>query len=261
MTRHIDAFVADGPEAGPVLAMARVLGEVFRVGVEAVHVGAADDRLARLARESDVDLRTVEGDPTEEIVAEMASADVLLGVLGARRRPHGPRPAGHVALEVIGRVSRMVAVVPPQAYVPEPGGLQRILVPLDGTEESAAAVRSLCEAFARSAVEIVVVHIFRPGKVPAFWDQPHYAEEAWGEEFRARFLRSTGGRVRLRTGIAQERILAVAEEEDVDAIALGWAQRLDPGRARVVRRILSHGVLPVLLVPVGAEPGGHLAPE
>ncbi|MFP3913707.1 MAG: universal stress protein [Actinomycetota bacterium] len=250
MTERVDAFVEDSPEAAEVLQMALSLADVFSVEAEALHVGRRNERLARLAESENVLLRTVAGDPTQQIIAEMDSPGVVMGVLGCRQ-PAGPRPGGHVALQVIARVARVLAVVPPGARLPSPGEIRRILVPLDGSRESALAVRELCDVFARSNIDVVVVHVFDRETVPSFWDQPHYAAEAWGEEFRAQFLESAS--IRLRTGEPYDRILAVASEEAVDAIALGWSQRLDPGRARVVRHMLSESPVPVLLVPVGEE--------
>lgn len=263
MTRRVIAFVADSPEARPVIAVASLLGQIFSAQVEAIHVGEElPDDLTGLAEERGIDLRLLSGDPMQRIVDEMGPAGVVAGVVGTRG-PHGPRPAGHIALQVISRVSRMMAVVPPQAHIPEAKELRRILVPLDGTEESAQAVRSVCRAFDRPRVEILVLHIFDRATVPSFWDQAQYAAEAWGEEFRARFLESTAARVALRSGTPEDWVLTVGAEEHSDFIALGWSQRLDPGRARVIRRLLSEADLPVLLVPIRtdvSEPDSQATP-
>ena len=64
--------------------------------------------------------------------------------------------------------------------------------------------------------------------------------------------RSRGVRLELRTGVAGERVLDVAEAEGADMIALGWSQQLDPGRARTVRRAVLDAVVPVMLVPMAS---------
>jgi len=243
------AFVEDGETAERVVAMAKVLGDLLSAAVEAVHVGVEGSPSAlETARAANVPLRVETGDPTERIVAEMSSDAVLAGVLGARRMSGGPRPVGSTALEVITRVDKPVAVVPPGAAVPSPA-IGRILVPLDGTSTSAGAVRVLSEICARSGVEIVVLHVFDSSTMPVFWDQPAHESEAFANEFLARFMSQPGARVSLRTGAPREGVLDAADRESVHVIALGWSQHLDPGRAEVVRHVLSEASLPVLLIP------------
>jgi transposase len=75
---------------------------------------------------------------------------------------------------------------------------------------------------------------------------------AWAEEFLARYCAQPGVRLELRTGVAGERVLDVAEAERADMIAFGWSQQLDPGRARTVRRAVLDAVVPVMLVPIAS---------
>lgn len=158
---------------------------------------------------------------------------------------------GHTALNVITRVHKLVAVVPPQATVPLAKDMDRILIPLDGAPSSAKAVDRLCAACAHSGVEIIVLHVFDESTTPPFWDQPYHASEAFGREFLARFMRHPGTRVSLRSGAPQQSVLDAAVRESVDVIALGWSQHLEPGRADVVRHVLSEAPMPVLLIPSG----------
>jgi nucleotide-binding universal stress UspA family protein len=250
MSPQVIAFVDDSQAATPVVAMAGALGEVLSATVEAVHVGKETGPTAQaVARAAGIPIRLVSGDPAEAIVAQMAPTDVAAGVLGARRHPLGLRPAGHIALEVITRVDKLVAVVPPDAEVPLPGSLDRILIPLDGTAASAKAVERLCEVFARSGIEILVLHVFDKETTPRFWDQPYYAAEAYASEFLARFVKERDAKMTLRSGTPQHDVLTTAAQEGVDLISLGWSQSLSPGRAEVVRRVLSEAPVPVLLVP------------
>lgn len=252
MSPRVVAFLDDSPAAAPVVSMANVLGGVLSATVEAVHVGEESGPTVRaVARAADVPLRLVPGEPTEAIVVEMAPTDVAAGVLGARRHPVGHRPAGHIALGVITRVNKLLAVVPPEAKVPLPGSLDRILIPLDGTDVSAKAVERLCEACVQSGIEISVVHVFDEDTTPRFWDQPQYAAAAFSSEFLARFVKERNAKMTLRTGTPQRGVLATATREGVDLIALGWSQSLSPGRAEVVRRVLSEASVPVLLMPSG----------
>lgn len=90
-----------------------------------------------------------------------------------RARCHGgPRPAGHVALEVITRVNKPVVVVPPDGTTR--ARIARVLIPLDGTDESSQAIADTIALARRRDVEFVVLHVHAPETVPAFEDQPHH---------------------------------------------------------------------------------------
>lgn len=250
MKLKVLAFVDESPLVPDVVTMARTLGRLFSAEVEAVHIGLdASEELEGAARAAGVPLRVEPGHPPDQIVAEIEADGVVAGVLGARQLPANTRPAGHIALDVITRVDRLLAVVPPEAQVPGPGELRRVLIPLDGREASAEAVKRLCEACINSGIDVVVLHVFDSQTTPRFWDQPQYEGEAWGNEFLARFTEKSGASVRLRSGVPREWVSEMASEEAVDAIALAWAQQLDPGRASVVRRVLVEALVPVLLLP------------
>ncbi len=128
----------------------------------------------------------------------------------------------------------------------------RVLAPLDGSAESTAAVTEAMGLFATSGAEVVVLHVFDQHTAPAFWDQPVHAQRSWGEEFLARHVNGPGIRLELRTGAPGEEVLAVAEAEGADLIALGWSRDLSGGRARTVRNAVGHASVPVLLVPLAA---------
>lgn len=129
--------------------------------------------------------------------------------------------------------------------------LRRVLAPLDGSPDAAAALR-IAARFVTG--ELVVLHVLGPGEIPRFWDDPAHAERAWCEEFRARWCDRPGTRVELRTGRAAERVPEVAHDEAADLVVLGWSQRLDDGHAPVVRHAVARADVPILLVPIGRAP-------
>ncbi len=133
----------------------------------------------------------------------------------------------------------------------------RILVPLDGTPESTAAVAEIIELFAATGADVVVLHVFDIETTPAFWDQPVHARRSWGEEFLARHAHGPGIRLELRSGAPGQAVLDVAASESTDLIALGWSRKFSPGRAKTVRNTIGHAAVPVLLVPLTplATPG------
>jgi nucleotide-binding universal stress UspA family protein len=133
----------------------------------------------------------------------------------------------------------------------------RVLVPLDGSAESTAAVTESMDLFATSGAEVVVLHVFDQSTAPAFWDQPVHAQRSWGEEFLARHVHGPGIRLELRTGAPGEEVVAVALAEGADLIALGWSRDLSGGRARTVRNAVGQASVPVLLVPLAATGRGR----
>lgn len=109
----------------------------------------------------------------------------------------------------------------------------------------------MIEVAADSGVDIVLLHVFEPGSLPMFTDQPHQEVESWAREFVSRYCPVAPGTVRLqlRVGSPADQIIAVARETDAHLVALGWSQVLERGRAAIVRAALQEARLPVLLVP------------
>jgi len=249
MTRVL-AAIDTSPCARAILQTARSVGELFDDAVLALHVrenGA--DAARQFAHEAGVELRETAGSPIEAIVAAAQDPDVAAVVLGARGMHGGPRPAGHAALEVITRVSKPLVVVPPDGAAG--AQIARVLIPLEGTEESSEAIADTIALAHRRDLEIVVLHVDAPDEVPPFQDQPHHEIPAWEREFAARFVSIPHTRVDIiqRVGAAADRVVPVARDTEADLIALGWSQDLSPGRADVVRETLAHSAIPVLLVP------------
>lgn len=163
-------------------------------------------------------------------------------------------PASPVWRRVIQASAKPVILVPAGVRARQPR-LRRVLLPLDGTPQAAAAVADSIEQFARAGVDLVALHVFDADTVPRFWDHPAHGQHAWAQEFLARNCARPGVRLELRSGTAADHVLDVAAQEGADLIALGWAQRLDKGRAHTVRQAIAAALVPVMLVP--AAPGAR----
>ncbi len=150
------------------------------------------------------------------------------------------------------RQSDKPVVLVPAGAGHRPAEIRRVLLPLDGTARSAAAVAPTAELLARGGAELVVLHVFDADTVPKFWDQPAHAGQAWTEEFLARYCSVPGARMELRSGAAAEHVVQAAGAEQADVIALAWSRRLGRGRARVVLRTVLEAEVPVILVPIPA---------
>jgi len=252
---RVVAAIDNSAAARPVLAAAATIARLLRADLEAVHVRENGDVAARAAA-------TAAGIPLEELlVGELPGSkiralleaaeptDVEAMVVGARATRIGALPAGHVALELIVSLRKPLMVVPPHAVVVEP--FKRILVPLDGTPATAAALARTIELAHESEVDVIALHVHTEHTLPLFSDQPHHELEIWRREFLARNCPGADNvRLEVRVGIPGEHVLRAAAENEANLIALGWAQNLEEGRATVVREALERSDVPILLLPV-----------
>lgn len=225
MTTHVLAIERVGVDQS-VVVVASALASVLHAGVRVMELPTSH-------HDEDV----------HRALLALAEPDVAAGVLAD----------GDIAAALCWRVARAatkpIALVPRRA-TPERTVIGRVLLPLDGTPESAAAVAPTMELFASTGADLVVLHVFERSNVPKFWDQATHAQRAWESEFLSRHCPHGGVRMELRTGLPGQNILDVAVDERVDLITLGWSQQVDPGRARTVRRIVADADVPVLLLPI-----------
>ena len=228
-TAEVLAVVGHGDE-GPVTRTAEVIarlagGQVRQLRLAAdLSPGRAAGRVMRALHQPGTVTAVLAGDersrPLWQPVAQRSAKPVVLVPAGARQLPRR---------------------------------IRRVLLPLDGTARSAAAVAQTAERFARGGAELVVLHVFDAQTVPKFWDQQAHAGQAWEQEFLARYCALPRARLELRSGAAAEHVAKVASAEQADLIALAWSQRLEPGRAAAVRRTILDGEVPVMLVPMPAD--------
>ncbi len=218
---------------------------------EAVHgITAALARTLHLKAEQ----RQLPSDTDDVSAAVLRSIDdptVQLAVL--------PYCAGNLARKVAGVIRKCPKPIVLMKFgrgATPPGLISRVLVPLDGTPESAETMAETVALFAASGTDIVVLHVFDETTVPKFWDQSAHARKSWDKEFLARYCNQPNARLELRTGRPGASILDVAATEHADLIALGWGQNLSAGRARTVRTTLSRASTPILLLPVAAAAAG-----
>ncbi|GAA2899174.1 hypothetical protein GCM10010517_64670 [Streptosporangium fragile] len=236
--RHVLAVVDDAAvpvTAAAVTGTAEAAAEALQADVREVHLPAGAET----------------GDASAAVLRELERPGTLAGVLaGAAVSPAGPwHVARHSATPVI------LVPAPPRTAVAPHAAISRVLLPLDGSPEAAAAVTGAAGLFARTGVDLVVLHVFDEATVPRFWDQAAHARQAWAQEFLARHCAQPGVRMELRRGGAGEQVVDVAAAEHVDLIVLGWSQRVEEGRARTVRRIVADADVPVMLIPVAPRQG------
>lgn len=252
------AAIDESAAARPVLATALEIAQL--IGDRLVALTVCDDRPRQtttdVAAACDVALHVCRGDPIAEITAAAAGDDVDGVVVGSRGLPSARRAVGHTALALIQALDKPVVVVPPTANA-EPGHLHRLLVPLDGTAATAAAV----EAFLRRVrltpeFDVVALHVFEADEIPSFSDHAGHETAMWEGEFLQRWLPDHHRDVAIETrvGRAGEAVRAVVRDVGADLVVVAWKQDLSPGRADVISALLADGDIPIVMLPAGDRP-------
>jgi hypothetical protein len=191
-----------------------------------------------------VPVRFLEGPVAPSLLGALGAPEVIAAVIGARARLGGRRPVGRTAHEILAGALKPVVVVPLE--VNAPGVFRRLLIPLEGTEASSLAVlERLCPLLV-TAVELVVLHAFTEGTVPAMLDSPAYGLDVLGKEFLTLHC-PYSNRVEFCLGPVAKRVAEASREHDL--VVLSWSQDSSPGRARTVREVLDASAVPVLLLP------------
>ncbi|GEM_PF-553974 len=252
--KRVLACVDGGPTTGRVLTAGRAAARLLGTGFDPVMVVEPD------GPNPPPGIRTVElpaaanASVPEVLLGLVSEPDVILAVVGVRATEVGARPAGHVALALLEGSDKPILAVPPRARV-EITDTPRVLLPLDGDEGSAAGLDPVLRTLDRIGGRTRVLHVLVTPTVPPMSDSP-YDLESWGREFADRRGLS-GAEVNVRTGDPAAEILSAVispdGEDRVDLIAIAWGCDLSPGRAEVVRRLLSASPIPVLLVPASGD--------
>lgn len=245
------AAVNASPACSPVLGFAKLFASTLRSRVRAVHVleGQQSEAVGDLAFREGVDLQVVDGDPMREIVLAGHDPDVGLVVAGAHDLPDSAGP-GHVARGIAMRLRGPLLVVPAKAVVP--ARLERLLIPLEGTEATTAPIRGLLEYFAfRPETELVTLHVFTLDDIPPFENHAPHEADAWVHEFRDRYVPAgtPQATIERRFGRVEQVVPEVADTINATLTVVSWSQDLAPNHARLVNALLKHPSRPTLLVP------------
>ena len=253
--KYVLAAIDRSPAARSVLIGARRLAVVFGCDTRVLWVDGDQPPLSADLPATEVVQR--HGTPVSSILAEMASEDVIAGVLGMRATPGGRRPTGHVTQEVIEAAGKPVMVVPPEGLADDVP-FQRALVPLDGSEGAAKAVEDIVTSLSSAGVDIAAVHTFDAATTPQFLDRPGRDLRVWGAEFLARHIPVRRSRMTWRAGSPASGVLAAAADESADLLVLSWSQDLSVGHGATVRELLARAAIPMLLVPLYQTASGRV---
>ena len=249
--RTVIAALDASPAARPVLETAQRTATITGTTVEAIHVREDAGETPRLlAERAEVPIRLIDGPVESALVTAVAEPSVALAVVGARATPSGRRPVGRTALHLLEAVDKPIVVVPPETVGRVSRPLRRLLIPLEGNDESSRPVAVYLGDLLTGEVELVVLHVFTPTTVPGALDRSRRDLSLWGDEFLARYCPGATS-LELRTGSVGDGVAEVRDAHDVDMVVLSWSQDSTPGHAAVVRDVLARSTVPVLLLPVG----------
>jgi nucleotide-binding universal stress UspA family protein len=238
-----------------LLAAAHAVGRAAGWPIRVLQVEEAGVATATCEQFEDVAVGRATGDPACAILEAAEQPDVTVVALGLRS---DERPGlGHVALELLEKARRMLLVVRPGMRPIH--DLKRIIVPMEGSPSTSAAMHVADDSFCTRGREIVMVHVVtgatpaEPGSMPAprFMDQEHYEWVEWQDEFCMRFSQCPhGGRHRVCVRVGEPGPTIVAEAQDVRAelAVLSWRGDLGPGQAERLKLLLERSPCPLLLV-------------
>lgn len=201
------------------------------------------------------------GEPAQAILRYAADHRGSLLVMGLTTNGGG---LSVLTERLISEAPCPVLLVPPRVRLPwDRGG--KVLLPLDGTPSTAAAVPWATELAVQlqAAIEIVYVAGAPPPAeagslpLPSLLDAPHYEWSAWRREFLSRFCEchwegehpvELG--LMVQTGEPGEAILRAAGAVEPDLVVIGWHGVLTQARAKTLRTVLLKARWPVLTVRV-----------
>jgi nucleotide-binding universal stress UspA family protein len=209
------------------------------------------------------------GNVAEEIVKYADEEDINLIVMATHGRSGVTRWAlGSVAEKVVRATRHPVMLIRAKGARPdvrEKGVLNKILVPLDGSENSEVIVPCVVELASKLKLEVVLLHVLHVGSEHGI--QP----SEWLESLRApaeEYIDKVAGQLKkegiptkavvrkLTAGTMAEEIIEFADEMHADVVAMSTHGRSGIGRwvfGSVTDRVLRGGNTPILLVrPPGA---------
>ena len=244
-----------------LIGSARGLAMAVGWDVRAVHVREAEWSVGADGLEG-IELADLVGDAAEELGKLFAQADVDCVAIGLRA---DDRPGvGHVAEALLERLSAPLLLVRPGMRPLT--SLRRLLVPLEGTPSSSAAMLYAEEVLCRPDREIVMLNV-ATGKTPAeagslaaprFIDQEQYEWSDWQDEFSMRFSQCARGarhHVSVRVGEPASTIVSEARAGNAELIVLSWGGTFAAGHGLIVRRLLETASCPLLVVPADGSAG------
>lgn len=210
-----------------------------------------------------VEKRVVHGDPAPTIVTLARDESCDLIAMTARGRNAVARfLVGSIAEKVVrGSAVPVLVVRPPDAPATSKPTrpFQRLLVPLDGSGISEAALAPAAGLAKQFGSSVTLLHAVEPMELEAHLmalmpveEQVAEARKKLDEDARGLKAKGVDATIVVRKGRAAEEILAFTAENAVDLVCMATHGRSGPARwllGSVAERVLRHSTAPLLLVP------------
>jgi nucleotide-binding universal stress UspA family protein len=269
------------------IEMARHIARALHAPLHGLFLGPEPIEASEIPARVGVPLEALEGvvldiavgeDPGEALVAAADSRSTAFVVIASApgELPDERLGVGELAARaLLGAICGVVILGEAMPVSP----LRRILLPLDGTPSTAAAITPAGELARRLGAELDIVMVggATPGEPPApgeappvstpaprepgamgfplYVDQPHHEWPAFTEEFRDRFLNAIGHcpadvstRFFVGAGEPAAEILRLAGELRSDLLVLVWHGELGGAHGRVFCHVLANARCPVLVL-------------
>jgi len=253
--------------------LARLRGATLRVVHAAQRLVPPRELAARLhvgeeARGAILD--EIAGDPAAGILRLAAQAASPWLVVAARTgEPRRGHAIGSTAAHLLARATCPVVMVRPERGA-APWDPRTILMPHDGTPETAAALGRAIDLSRRAGSALLVLHVVslaggesESAALPEYLDQPQHEWPEWSRALLGR-MAPPGGlpaplrpRVFLARGDPGAAIVRFAEEHRADLVVVAWHGSFRGRHAAVVREVVLDAPCPVLFLQ--AEAGGRRA--
>lgn len=261
------------PASATAFPVARILATQLNANVEIVHFlgdGASDEEIRAAALEHGLDdlevsrLQVRPGKSVASILTVAADPMIQLLVLTTHgRKVEKGRRLGSVAERVVARTTAPILLVRPEAP-PVRKELERLLLPVDGAPQTAAALEPATDLAAKLGARIDLLYVApslsdlptERGSIaaPRYVDQKHHEWPAWADEVVERLAvccakcpPEVAVEIYLAHGDIGSEIGRFAIEHNSDAVVLVRRSRLQTGRARVLRAVIDQTSCPILI--------------
>ncbi len=238
--------------------------------VEATKRGARRHLEKGQEKEAKVSSTLLVGNPAEQIVDYAEKEDVGLIIMVTHGRSGIRRwVLGSVAAKVARATTRPVALIRANGTslkARKKVTISRVLLPLDGSKESEAAIPHVEELASKLKAEVVLLHVmaptyfvysipgetvemsFKPEDIERFREKAEHYLETVVSAFQKR---GVNARVEVTLGAAAEEIIRLADEISADVVAMSTHGRSGIGRwafGSIADKVLHAANTPVLLV-------------
>jgi nucleotide-binding universal stress UspA family protein len=210
-----------------------------------------------------------QGDPAEGIVRAATDWNSLCIVMAMHEGEKMPDTGlDPIAEGVLREMPCPLVLVPPERE-PTPWHIRQVVLPQDGTPETARAVGPAIMLVGRTDARLLVLHVSgahavppqAPGTLtaPQYVDQPQHEWSAWAQEFLERVSSLAGEPVKggirmfMARGEPGPEIVRFTRAHRADLIVLSWRGELAPHCALTLRYVLRHAPCPILVLPGGKE--------